>query len=209
MRLSHSTFHSSRGRCRRNARGFTLLEVLVSILILSFGVLGAAGMQIASLQANKEARYQATAARLARQYADMMRGNKALAIQNSTTNNPFLIDNVTGTLPSYTMDCMVNSCASTLPSDNDPNAAKWLVKDWILQLQSQSSGLPDAKIVVCFDDSPYAGTVPQWACSSTSATQTAYLKIGWTQTQLNANGGVLQTATKPMLVFPVIAGNGS
>ena len=40
------------------AAGFTLIEVLVAVLVLSLGVLGAAGMQVASLRANREARSQ-------------------------------------------------------------------------------------------------------------------------------------------------------
>ena len=48
------------------ARGFTLLEVLVAIVVLSFGVLGAVGLQAAALQANREARNQSTAVALGR-----------------------------------------------------------------------------------------------------------------------------------------------
>lgn len=62
----------------RTSRGFSLVEVLVAIVVLSFGLLGMVGMQAFALQANREARLQGQAAVLARELAEMMRGNKVL-----------------------------------------------------------------------------------------------------------------------------------
>lgn len=45
----------------RSSSGFSLLEVLVSVLILSFGLLGMAGLQLKSLQ-NSHSAYQRTLA---------------------------------------------------------------------------------------------------------------------------------------------------
>lgn len=39
-----------------NERGFTLIEVLMALLILSIGLLGIAGMQIASINGNADSR---------------------------------------------------------------------------------------------------------------------------------------------------------
>ncbi len=41
-------------------QGFSLMEVLVSIVVLSFGLLGMVGMQAAALQSNREARLQSS-----------------------------------------------------------------------------------------------------------------------------------------------------
>ena len=43
-------------------QGFSLVEVLVAIVVLSFGLLGMVGMQAFSLQSNREARLQGQAA---------------------------------------------------------------------------------------------------------------------------------------------------
>ena len=55
----------------RMQRGFSLLEVLVAIFVLSFGMLGMVGMQSFSLQANRQARLASTAAGLAREMAEI------------------------------------------------------------------------------------------------------------------------------------------
>lgn len=56
-------------------RGASLLEVLITILILSFGLLGIAGMTAVSLQTAKLAQFQSVGLQLANDYADRMRGN--------------------------------------------------------------------------------------------------------------------------------------
>jgi type IV pilus assembly protein PilV len=71
----------------RRSRGFSLLEVLISMVILSFGLLGMVGLQAAALQANRQARIQATAGSLAHELAEMMRGNKDVGLLTAA-NNP-------------------------------------------------------------------------------------------------------------------------
>lgn len=72
----------------RRAAGFSLIEVLVAIVLLSFGLLGMVGLQAAALQNNREARLQSAAVDLARELAEMMRGNKDVAALTSA--NPYL-----------------------------------------------------------------------------------------------------------------------
>jgi len=50
---------------RVNNRGFTLLEVMITIAIFSIGILAIAGMQIASINGNASARMQTEATTLA------------------------------------------------------------------------------------------------------------------------------------------------
>lgn len=57
---------------RRRARGFTLIEVLISILIFSFGILGAVGMQARLQQASVQNGDRARASMLADEMAAMM-----------------------------------------------------------------------------------------------------------------------------------------
>lgn len=58
-------------------RGLSLLEVLVTIVVLSLGLLGLAGLQAASLRNNQTAYYRSIATQQAYDMADRMRANLA------------------------------------------------------------------------------------------------------------------------------------
>ena len=58
-------------------RGFTMIEVLVSVLIMAVGLLGLAGLQATGLRANLNTYMRSQAALLAYDMADRMRANKA------------------------------------------------------------------------------------------------------------------------------------
>ena len=49
-----------------------MIEVLISVLILSFGVISMGGLQLAALKSNQIAGYSSTAATLARDYPLLM-----------------------------------------------------------------------------------------------------------------------------------------
>lgn len=75
MRPLRSDFRQGRA-----ARGFTLLEILIALVILSIGLLGVAGMQYASLRANHHAYLRSQATFLAYDIVDRMRANMAAAL---------------------------------------------------------------------------------------------------------------------------------
>jgi len=66
--------------CTRTVRhqqsGSTLLEILVTIVILSFGLLGVAGLQMVGLKNNKSALYRSQASIMAYDMIDRMRVNR-------------------------------------------------------------------------------------------------------------------------------------
>lgn len=64
-------------------QGFTLLEVLVSMLIVSIGLLGLAGLTTTSLQNNQSAYQRSQATWLAYDMLDRMRANRAVAVTGS------------------------------------------------------------------------------------------------------------------------------
>ncbi len=55
--------------------GFTLIEVLITLVIMAIGLLGLAGLQINSLRDNLSAEHRGKAAQLAYDMADRMRSN--------------------------------------------------------------------------------------------------------------------------------------
>ena len=67
---------------KKQAAGFTLLEVLVSIVVLSIGLLGMAGLIAAGLKSNHAAQYRGHATMLADDILDRMRANQTLALNS-------------------------------------------------------------------------------------------------------------------------------
>jgi type IV pilus assembly protein PilV len=214
-RLSGRNVNPSHGLSNRFAGksgGFSLLEVLISIIVLSFGLLGMVGMQAAALQANKEARYQSVGVRMASELAETMRSNQYVAIKTTAADNPYLLNFVSGNdIAGITStNCFTGDCYSGA----DPVAARKVisqfeVKDWLTRLNTE---LPGAKVVVCFDNKPYdASGNPQWACDSTGATATvAIIKIGWTRGSTNrasTGAAAFENASVPSVVLPVTPGS--
>ena len=72
---------------RRRARGFTLLEVLIALLVLSLGLLGLAGLQAYSMRNNQSANYRTQATNLAYQMADLVRSYRGAANPTVDPNN--------------------------------------------------------------------------------------------------------------------------
>ena len=60
---------------RSREQGFSLIEVLVSLLILGFGLLGLGGLQVASMKSTTNAHSRTVANMLVAELADRMRAN--------------------------------------------------------------------------------------------------------------------------------------
>lgn len=198
MKISVSVAAARRTVWPGGEGGFTLLEVLVAIVVLSFGVLGAVGLQAAALQSNKEARNQSTAVALGRELGDLMRGNKDIAITTGG-GNPYLIDLAAA-------DALPTANPACSPCATPTEVAQFNMRDWLTRMRDT---LPGARVVVCFDATPYATAdgAPQWTCSDSGGL--AVVKIGWTrQSNNNASTGP-ERAVRPVVVLPLIAGSTS
>lgn len=95
------------------ARGFSLIEVLVSVVIMSVGILGVAGLQVISLQQNRSSLMRAEAQQLGNDMLDRMRANP---IQN------YAGVAFTDTPPTAT-NCMTTTCSASNMRDFD--IAQW------------------------------------------------------------------------------------
>jgi type IV pilus assembly protein PilV len=186
----------------RQQTGFSLLEVLIAFIILSLGLLGAVGMQAAAMQSNKETRNQTVATSLARELADKMRGNHAVAIKTAAADNPYLMSatlNNPSTL-AFTApaeNCFLTACTTATA------VATWDMAEWQNRLQNS---LPDPKFVICFDKSPFdADGKAEWACSDDG--DISVLKLAWTNNDTKGELKLSSAATTiPMVVVPLTAG---
>jgi len=85
---------------KRKHAGFTLIEVLVSLLVFSIGLLGLAALQLQSLKFNQSAYQRSQASLMAYDVLDRMRSN-VLAARNGNYNigldDPGTLTSCTGT----------------------------------------------------------------------------------------------------------------
>jgi len=194
---------------RKSVAGFSLIEVLVSIVVLSFGLLGMVGMQGAAIKANREARLQSSAVVLAREAADMIRGNKNIGIQTTASANPYLgaFSNPAGSTPlelataSYCLNVGSTACSTTA------DVARAQMTEWLARVDTE---LPGARVSICFDAAPYdSNGLPRWACTA-GTDGVIVIKIGWTRGSTNraATGtNAFDRASIPSIVLPVTPGN--
>lgn len=190
------------------AAGFSLIEVLVSIVVLSFGLLGMVGMQAAALHANREARLQSAGVVLARELADMIRGNKIEGVKPAASN-PYLITDRASPLVAPTKSYCLNVAASSGCADTTAIANAELT-EWLARVDAE---LPGARVVSCFDAQPFnTSGQPTWSCTA-GAGAVIVIKLGWTRGSTNkANTGVQalerasDTNSVPSVVLQVTAG---
>lgn len=181
--MKQLAMYARKSKAKPYSHGFTLLEILVSIVVLSFGLLGMVGIQAMALKSNNDAKQQSAAVQLAGELSDMMRGNKAVAVALTPAANPYIIANyqeVNGVPPVPTEYC------NTLAGCTTPlNIASWEIFDWLTRVNAT---FPDARVQVCYDSEPYTltGGMPKWGCvGGAAAGKKISIKIGWTRESTN------------------------
>jgi type IV pilus assembly protein PilV len=108
---------------QHSQKGFTLIEILVAVVVLSIGLLGLAGLQARSLQFNKSAEQRSQATILAYDIIDRMRANRALAEAGS-------YDLALGTGPGATVNCETGTCSTANLATYDLNQWLCLLGSW-------------------------------------------------------------------------------
>ena len=200
MRPSVLSISSSR------QHGFSLLEVLVSVIVLSFGVLGMVGLQAAALKSNRDARLQSEALGLARELAEIMRANPSVATKTAEADNPYLGNFKTGGMvPRSPSNCLDTS--STARCVDNVAVANAQMTEWLARADRV---LPGIRVVVCMDTAPYdAEGLPQWGCTApTSAEQNiSFIKLGWTREDTERQiRQATDNGVRPYVILPVTPG---
>ena len=113
----------------RRQRGDTMIEVLVTMVIIAVGVLGTAALQVTTLKNLSSSHSASIAAIVADDFSERMRANPTAAL-----NNDYVHAGAPGAYP----DCVANACTPNQLADYDMGV--W----W----EEMSTVLPSAKGVV-------------------------------------------------------------
>ena len=68
---------------RRTTSGFTLLEVLIAIVVVAFGLLGLAGLQVFALKNNQSASMRVAATNLTTDIVDRMKAKQTEGLEDA------------------------------------------------------------------------------------------------------------------------------
>jgi type IV pilus assembly protein PilV len=142
-----------------SADGFSLIEVMVAIVIISFGVLGMAALQFLSLRGNNQSYERTQATALAYEIADQMRANAARA-------NAGAFD-LGASAPANSSNCASQSCT-------DQEMAAYELRQWYQRL---TTVLPSSTARIQRSPSP---------CPATGCMQT--VTIMWDENRNGASG---------------------
>ena len=114
----------------RKVGGFTLVEVLIALVILSVGMLGIAGLYVHSMKAGRTSLFRHNAVTLAGDVADRIRANPKAAA-------------------AYGLAGANNNCVS---GGVDCSAGEMAANDINLWDQQAADTLPDGTVTVVFDN---------------------------------------------------------
>lgn len=157
----------------RSLRGFTLIEVLVSLLVLAVGIVGAAATQTRAQATRRQSALLSGATQLATSLAERMRANPvAMALPDAA--NPYL------TLDYDSSAGPPAAPASLCYGDADCAPPAMAAFDLFEVRRSLHAHFPGARVRVCRDGAPWDGAAGSlsWQCDS-GAGAPVVIKLGW------------------------------
>jgi type IV pilus assembly protein PilV len=151
-------------RLKPFSAGFTMLEVLIAIVVIAFGLLGVAGLQVVALKNNQSASYRLIATTLANDMIDRIKTNTVGLIAGEyDKSNPNAY-----TTPVAT--CLL--AAGCTPQELARN-------DRFEWAQLVAAALPGGQAIVCLDSTPDDGLSPAGPQCDGDGTTLYAIKIWW------------------------------
>lgn len=167
--------------------GYSLVEVLVSVFVLSIGILGAVGLQLSAFRSNQQSSLAVVATQISQDIAERIRANDAMS-SLPDDQNPYLFDTGNGNAAKLT----AKGCFATECTPSEMAAAD--VYEWVMRIVGEPlkpdaslkegalQGLPGGRGVVCRDDAIWEADIGyRWACETSvnGANAPIVVKLGW------------------------------
>ncbi|MEM1229836.1 MAG: type IV pilus modification protein PilV [Pseudomonadota bacterium] len=163
----------------RKPRGFSMIELLVAVLVMGIGVLGITGLQMVSLQNNRDALLRAEATQLAYDMMDRIRANPTGAPLGAPYAGVDL-----GDAPPGGADCVTNNCTANNMVAFDQSVWKCQLGNWheddtcvdfrddgVIASEEDQPGLPDGDGSIAIDGAGLITIIVQWTGPNNVAQQ--------------------------------------
>ena len=137
---------------RGGQAGFSMIEVLIALVVLAFGLLGLALMQTLNLRYTQSAQQRTLAVNLANQLLDTMRTNRSQLTAYAMGEEDFA-----------TVDDFKGGCATFDPATASKNVERW-------QCEVKEALGPDAYAVVDVSGAPTVSVTVVWSERGTDGT---------------------------------------
>lgn len=164
--------------------GFSLIQILISVLVLTLGVIGAAGLQLAALRTSQQSALQTAALQLASEMADRMRANHR-QMQRQDSDNPFLALDYRSAVDPQPPAALCHSV-----SCDSAALAQFDIYEWQKRIKS---ALPGARARICRDATPWdsAKGALTWECNPGADNNASLvIKLGWLGKGSNPDGSM-------------------
>lgn len=183
----------------KKEKGFSLIEVLVSIVIFGIGLLGAAGLQLATMRSNQFTAQASVATQLVRDYEEITQMLRSADLSTSEGSN------VLSSLDTNTADTTTVNCQSSGAACTSSELAAFMLKEWKTRVTTE---LPGGRAVICRDSAPkdtsgISSGLYHWTCDNQG--DMLMVKIGWTAKADKADQTqqTIGTENRPRIVMTV------
>jgi type IV pilus assembly protein PilV len=181
-------------------QGFALIEILVSLVIFAIGMLGTAGLQLATLRSNQFSTQAATATQLARDYEEIVQMVPSASISASEGTSALSVQDTNTALTGTITECKGTSAACT-----PAQLTAYMLNEWRNRV---TTDLPGGRAKVCRDSTPKdtSGTgegLYRWACDDQG--DMIMIKLGWAAKSAKSDKVMQAVATddRPRIVITV------
>lgn len=184
----------------KNVRGFSLLEVLIALIVLSVGLLGLAGLQVSSMRYNLSANHRTQATNLAQQFIDMAKSYRGAATAGADARNHPNIRRLATGLNNFSdggsLSSVATDCNGATPDPLRCDRARWF--------NALRTQLPGGRARVVFEGPP-SGQITVEICwtddrseSVAQTTDCSGASEGYGQASVGATGGASSWANNSL-----------
>ncbi|MCF6323043.1 MAG: type IV pilus modification protein PilV [Gammaproteobacteria bacterium] len=185
----------------RKLRGFTMVEILVTIIILSIGLLGVAALQVTGMRSVNSASHRTHAAILVDDIAERMRANPPAVNSNSFMGVDSAANINCAVVPVTYCEEAFNGAVIAAANCNSTELATFDIKTWFCGVSSAGiltggvqAALPQAiATITCIDTDPPGGVADADPCTNNSP---HIISLSWGELNPNrtsANATTTQT----------------